>query len=136
MARNTSSGARKGAVTRRTQVFNPATGNYVKRDSGSGQFLSVKTDGKPFKGVVKEKTAIKSNPSIKKATAKKAENAVIAIINRSKDKITITISGQEKSAGKTGAKKSPAKKKTTAKKYAGKKATSSSKTTKKPARKR
>jgi len=49
-------GARKGAVSDRTQVFNPHTGNWVKRDSGNGQFMDVKTSTKtPFKGVKKEK---------------------------------------------------------------------------------
>ncbi len=51
--------ARKGAVTARTQSKNPKTGDYTKRDEtpGSpkkGQFMDVKSDGKPFKGVAKE----------------------------------------------------------------------------------
>ena len=49
MARNTGTGARKGAVSGRSQVYNPATGNYIKRDTETGRFLDVKSDGKPFK---------------------------------------------------------------------------------------
>jgi hypothetical protein len=59
MAKNTGSGSRTGSVTGRTQVKNPVTGDYVKRDesegSGSkGQFLDVKQDGTKFKGVATE----------------------------------------------------------------------------------
>ena len=59
MATNTGKGSRTGAVTNRTQVKNPATGDYVKRNEDSksshdGEFMDVKKDGKPFKGVAKE----------------------------------------------------------------------------------
>lgn len=59
MAKDTGKGSRKGAVTGRTQVKNPKTGDYTKRNetSGSkkkGEFMAVKKDGKPFKGVAKE----------------------------------------------------------------------------------
>lgn len=47
--------ARKGAVTGRSQVFNPKLGNWTKRDSDTGKFLDQKADDKPFKGVRKEK---------------------------------------------------------------------------------
>ncbi len=47
-------GGRVGAVRQRSQVLNPATGNYVKRDTETGRFMDVKSDGKPFKGVRKE----------------------------------------------------------------------------------
>lgn len=47
--------ARKGAVKDRSQVLNPRTGLYVKRDSNTGQFMDVKTTGGKFKGVRKEK---------------------------------------------------------------------------------
>jgi hypothetical protein len=48
--------ARKGAVKGRSQVQNPKTGLWVKRNSESGQFMDVKTSNtKPFKGVRKEK---------------------------------------------------------------------------------
>jgi len=48
--------ARKGAVKDRTQVQNPKTGLWVKRDRDNGQFMDVKTSNKtPFKGVTKER---------------------------------------------------------------------------------
>ncbi len=59
MAKNTGNGARAGSVTGRTQVQNPVTGDYVKRDESEGsgtkgQFLDVKQDGSKFKGVATE----------------------------------------------------------------------------------
>lgn len=47
-------GHRNGAVKGRTQVFNPKTELYTKRNSETGRFMDVKQDGKPFKGVRKE----------------------------------------------------------------------------------
>jgi hypothetical protein len=59
MAKNTGTGLRKGAVSGRTQVPNPVTGDYVKRDEsegsdGKGQFMDVKQDGSKFKGIAVE----------------------------------------------------------------------------------
>ena len=59
MAKDTGTGSRKGSVTGRTQVKNPATGDYVKRNEtkGSpqkGEFMGVKKDGTKFKGVATE----------------------------------------------------------------------------------
>lgn len=56
MAKNDPVGdnARRGAVRERSQVFNPKTDTWTKRDSGSGQFMDQKKDGTPFKGVRKE----------------------------------------------------------------------------------
>ncbi|MFC0428190.1 hypothetical protein [Chryseobacterium scophthalmum] len=49
-------GSRKGAVKDRSQVLNPKTGLWVKRDTTTGQFIDVKVSSpKPFKGVKKEK---------------------------------------------------------------------------------
>lgn len=48
-------GTRKGAVRKRSQTFNPVTEQFVKRDKDTGQFMNVKQDSKPFKGVRKEK---------------------------------------------------------------------------------
>ena len=84
MATNSGNNSRKGAVKDRSQVFNPSTGNYVKRDTQTGRFIDVKSDGKPFKGVRKEAITIKPNPNVKKDTAKKAESAVIKIKNNKK----------------------------------------------------
>jgi len=47
--------ARRGAVRSRSQVLNPKTERWVKRDSESGKFLDQKSDKKPFKGVRKER---------------------------------------------------------------------------------
>lgn len=48
-------GHRIGAVKNRSQTQTPS-GNWVKRDAGTGRFFDVKTSGKtPFKGVRKEK---------------------------------------------------------------------------------
>lgn len=48
-------GQRKGMVRGRSQTFNPLTNQWVKRNSETGQFMDVKQDGTPFKGVRKEK---------------------------------------------------------------------------------
>ena len=48
-------GGRIGAVKGRSQVKNPKTGIYTKRDRETGKFMDGKSDGKPFKGVTKEK---------------------------------------------------------------------------------
>jgi len=57
MAKNgvTGDGHRNGAVTDRSQTYNPKTEQWVKRDSDTGRFMDVKQDGTPFKGVTKEK---------------------------------------------------------------------------------
>lgn len=48
-------GHRNGAVRDRSQVYNPANGRWVKRDTDSGRWMDQKADGKPFKGVRREK---------------------------------------------------------------------------------
>jgi hypothetical protein len=57
MAKNKEPGddRRVGAVKTRSQVKTPLTGNWTKRDAKSGKFMDQKEDGKPFKGVRKEK---------------------------------------------------------------------------------
>lgn len=48
--------ARVGAVKDRSQVYNPKTDTWVKRDLRTGKFMDMKTSSnKPFKGVRKEK---------------------------------------------------------------------------------
>ncbi len=56
MAKNPPTGDdhRHGAVTRRSQTYNDKTDRWVKRDAGTGRFMDVKSDDKPFKGVRKE----------------------------------------------------------------------------------
>lgn len=48
-------GHRNGAVKKRSQTYNPVTDQWVKRNADTGRFMDVKQDGKPFKGVRKEK---------------------------------------------------------------------------------
>jgi len=57
MAKNppTGDGHRIGAVRNRSQVFNPKTKRWTKRDSETGRFMDQKQDEQPFKGVRKEK---------------------------------------------------------------------------------
>lgn len=65
MAKNTGDDHRIGSVDDRSQVHNPTTGRWTKRnrEDGSaeaGQFMDVKSDGTPFKGVAKEKDGRRS----------------------------------------------------------------------------
>ena len=53
MAGNTNNGHRIGAVKERSQVFNPKTNQYVKRDTTTGQFISASKN--KYKGVKDEK---------------------------------------------------------------------------------
>jgi len=55
MAKNTGKGYREGEVRDLSQVYNPATKKWTRRDSDTGEFMDVKDDGEPFKGVRKEK---------------------------------------------------------------------------------
>jgi len=55
MAKNTDKGFRRGAADDRSQVRNPKTGQFVKPDTTTGQFMDVKQDRTPFKGVKKGK---------------------------------------------------------------------------------
>ena len=57
MATNPPSGDnhRNGAVRNRSQIKNPKTVLFVKRNSENGRFMDVKKNGTPFKGVHKEK---------------------------------------------------------------------------------
>lgn len=48
-------GHRNGMVRGRSQTYNPTTDRWVKRDTSTGRFMDVKSDGTPFKGVRKEK---------------------------------------------------------------------------------
>ncbi len=51
----TGDNTRKGAVRERSQVYNPKTEQWVKRDTNTGQWIDVNQNGKPHKGVRKEK---------------------------------------------------------------------------------
>jgi hypothetical protein len=48
-------GHRHGAVRDRSQVHNPKTDRWVKRDTDNGRFIDQKADPQPFKGVRREK---------------------------------------------------------------------------------
>jgi hypothetical protein len=48
-------GHRYGAVRDRSQVKNPMTDLWTKRDTKTGRFTDVKKDGDRFKGVRREK---------------------------------------------------------------------------------
>ena len=48
-------GHRKGAVKERFQSYNPETKRWTKQNSETGRFMDQKSDGKPFKGVRKDK---------------------------------------------------------------------------------
>lgn len=48
-------GHRIGAVRDRSQVHNPKTDTWTKRDKETGRFMDGKKDGTPFTGVRKEK---------------------------------------------------------------------------------
>ncbi len=59
MAKNTGKGSRKGSVDNRTQVENPKTSDWVKRNEdpkskNEGEFMDNKQGGDKFKGVAKE----------------------------------------------------------------------------------
>ena len=53
MATNTGDNYRVGSVKDRMQHKRP-DGNYQKRNMNNGQFMTVKDDGKPLKGVAKD----------------------------------------------------------------------------------
>ncbi|GJE03553.1 MULTISPECIES: hypothetical protein [Methylobacterium] len=48
-------GHRNGMVRDRSQVFNPVTETWTKRNADTGRFMDGKKDGTPFKGVRKER---------------------------------------------------------------------------------
>lgn len=70
---------RDGAVKKRSQVENPVTGLWAKRDADSGQIMDVKTTGGKFKGVRsasgKKRATKKKAASRKKAGSKTAKRA-------------------------------------------------------------
>ena len=59
MAKNTKEGHRVGAVKERSQVYNPKTEQYIKRDATTGKFLSA--SDKKYKGVMMEKEEPKAS---------------------------------------------------------------------------
>ena len=55
MAKNTGDNYRIGSVKDRSQVQNPRTGLFTKRDDTTGRFTAVKTTGGAFKGIAHER---------------------------------------------------------------------------------
>lgn len=55
MAKNTGDNYREGEIRGRSQFLNPSTGQWTKRDTETGEFISGKEDGEPFKGVRRER---------------------------------------------------------------------------------
>ncbi len=56
MAKNGAKGSgRLGAISGRSQVQNPKSGLWTKRDTSTGRFLATKKTGGPFKGVRRER---------------------------------------------------------------------------------
>ena len=53
MGKNTGDNHRIGAVKDRSQCYNEATNQYMKRDGNTGKFISSKST--PYKGVTTEK---------------------------------------------------------------------------------
>jgi hypothetical protein len=53
MSKNTNKGYRKGCIKNRTQVFNPKTNKYIKRDTKTGLFIS--SSNNKYKNVIEEK---------------------------------------------------------------------------------
>lgn len=55
MAKNTGESYRQGHVKNRSQVYNPKTDSWVKKDTETGKFIEQKTsDNKSFMGARKE----------------------------------------------------------------------------------
>jgi hypothetical protein len=55
MAKNTGEDFRKGSVKDRSQLdIDPKGNKFLKRDAETGEFIDMKEDDKPFKGVAKE----------------------------------------------------------------------------------
>lgn len=56
MAKNgANGGGRTGRIRDRSQVHDPRTGQWVKRDTSTGRFMDVKKDGGSFKSVRRER---------------------------------------------------------------------------------
>lgn len=55
MAKNTGKDFRKGSVDDRSQLnVDPTGSKFVKRNTKTGEFMDIKEDDKPFKGVAEE----------------------------------------------------------------------------------
>lgn len=67
MSKNSGEDFRKGAVKERSQLnLDKKNGKYVKRDLATGEFVDIKEDNEPFKGVAKEPDKRRTSSSGKK----------------------------------------------------------------------
>jgi hypothetical protein len=81
MTKNTGKNYRKGSVTDRTQT-ETQSGNHVKRDASTGEFMDVKTsDESKFKGVAEEPDDRRSGSSNYKPKYKDIRNQVYQLRN-------------------------------------------------------
>ncbi len=78
MAKNTGDDSRKGAVKKRSQVENTATGKATKRDTTTGEFIDQKTDDTKFKGVRQEKLKAAATAKPKAAATAKPKATATA----------------------------------------------------------
>jgi hypothetical protein len=62
-------------------VYNPGTGNYIKKDAKTGKYTVLKDVESIQKGIRHKRTNIKANPSVKRIIALKAEKSVINLMN-------------------------------------------------------
>jgi hypothetical protein len=69
MGSNTNKGYRVGAVKDRSQIYNPKTDQFIKRDSSTGKFISASNN--KYKGVTVEKA------KVEKAKVEKVEKAKV-----------------------------------------------------------
>ena len=63
MAKNTGKGHRQGIVSNRTQAYNDKTGQFVKRDTQTGKFISCSEN--PYKNIRREQSARTESPKKK-----------------------------------------------------------------------
>lgn len=74
-------GHRNGSVRDRSQVQNPISGNWGKRDTDTGRFVDQKSDSTPFKGVRRE-ILFPTEPST--IGHKKIDRAIERVVSRKK----------------------------------------------------
>jgi hypothetical protein len=74
-------GHRNGALPERSQVQNPISRNWTKRDTDTGCFVDQKSDSTPFKGVRRE-ILFPTEPST--IGHKKIDRAIERVVSRKK----------------------------------------------------
>lgn len=83
MAKNGEAGkGRIGAVKNRVQYYNPKTDQWVKVNKDTGQFMDVKKDGTPFKGVTKnwfKRIGLLNKPILLNCIKTTANNKILSL---------------------------------------------------------